>query len=251
MKSSELIVHIYEVIRVIDSTPVFLEDHLQRLYSSARLTGFVNLPGFDTLSNRITDHIASEKKDMGNIKLSLTFGDPLATPELTMSFIPHYYPTPEEYSKGVKVGLLKADRPLPNAKIQHADIRERANKAMENNGQFEVLLVDSDGNITEGSRSNVFFIKDGKLYSAPEEKILQGITRVKVLDICKNEGIEVIETDIPANSIKQFEAAFLTGTSPKVLPICSIEEIHYSPKLPMLTKIQDQYNQLIDKYLIV
>ncbi|MEI6143877.1 MAG: aminotransferase class IV [Mariniphaga sp.] len=246
MKISKPAVHIYEVIRVIKGIPVFLEDHLDRLNRSAHLAGFENLPGTDEISKRIRNYIASENKDLGNIKLGFSFSDPAAEPGFTLSFIPHYYPTPEEYNSGVKVGLIKADRPIPNAKIQHADIRERANQVMEINGQYEVLFVDSDGNITEGSRSNVFFIKDGKLYSAPVEKILQGITRIKVLDICKKEGIEVNETVIPANSLEQFEAAFLTGTSPKVLPICSIEKINYETKLPLLIKLQDEYNQLIE-----
>ena len=251
MKLQESSIQLYEVIRVINGIPVFLEDHLARMYNSAQLIGFENLPGSDELVNRINNFIASENKDIGNIKLGFSFSDPAAEPEFTLSYIPHYYPTRKEYANGVKVGLIKADRPMPNAKIQQSDIRERANHAMEINGQFEVLLVDSDGNITEGSRSNVFFIKDEKLYSAPVEKILQGITRIKVLDICKKEGIEVIETDIPANSLGQFEAAFLTGTSPKVLPICSIEKINYETKLPLLIKILGAYNLLIENRLLL
>ena len=246
MKLPKPVVNIYEVLRVIGGIPVFLEDHLDRLNRSAHLAGFENLPGTDEISKRINNLIASEKKAIGNIRLGFSFSDPVVEPEFTLSFIPHYYPTAEEYIIGVKVGLLKADRPIPNAKIQHSDIRERANHAMELNGLYEVLLVDSDGNITEGSRSNVFFIKDEKLYSAPLEKILQGITRLKVLDICNKEGIEVIETDIPANSLGQFEGAFLTGTSPKVLPICSLENMVYNTKLTLLIKLQDAYNQLIE-----
>ncbi len=249
MKSNNPVIYIYEVIRVINGIPVFLEDHLDRLNRSALLAGFKNLQGSDEISKRIKNFIASEKKDIGNIKLGFSFSDPDAGPEFTLSFIPHYYPKTEEYINGVKVGLIIADRPMPNAKIQHDDIRERANHAMEINGQFEVLLVDSEGNITEGSRSNVFFIKDGKLYSAPGEKILQGITRIKVLDICRKQGIEVIETDIPANSLGQFEAAFLTGTSPKILPISTIENFKYETKLPLLIKLQNEYNILIDRYI--
>ena len=158
MKSQDSTIYLYEVIRVINSIPVFLEDHLARLYNSAQLIGFENLPGSDELVNCINNFIASEKKDTGNIKLSFSISDPSEEPECLLNFIPHHYPTPEEYNNGVRVGLLNADRSVPNAKIQHADIRERANQAMKDNGQYEVLLVDSEGNITEGSRSNVFFL---------------------------------------------------------------------------------------------
>lgn len=242
-------VQLYEVVRVIEGIPIFLEDHLGRLYRSAQLTGFENLPGFNLLAEKVDGFIAQEDKKTGNIRLSFSFSGPSSEPECLISFITHYYPTPVEYDKGVKVGLINADRPVPHAKVIHNGIGERANRAMADNGLFEALLVDANGNITEGSRSNVFFIKGEKLYSAPTEKILQGITRNKVLEICKTAAIEVIETDIPANGLDLFNAAFLTGTSPKVLPISSIEGVRYPTKLPLLIKLQDYYNKLIDRYI--
>jgi len=112
-----------------------------------------------------------------------------------------------------------------------------------------VLLIDSAGNITEGSRSNVFFVNNDKLYSAPGNKILQGITRIKILEICNIAGVRVVETEIPANGVNQYEAAFLTGTSPKVLPISTIEKVVYKTDIPLLIELQILYNQLIDDYI--
>jgi len=243
-------IQLYEVIRIIEGIPVFLEDHLDRLYHSAQLTGMNLLPDSVSLTETIKSFIATLKKDTGNIKLSFSFRELTSQPHCELSFIPHYYPTQDEYTHGVKVGLLQADRPIPHAKVQNLGIRDRANQAISENSLFEVLLIDSKGNITEGSRSNVFFIKNETLYSAPEKNILQGITWIKVMQLCGKAGIKVIESAIPANTLDQYEAAFLTGTSPKVLPVSTINKIGYKTDLPLLKKIQGLYNQLIENYLL-
>ena len=243
-------IQLYEVIRIIEGIPVFLENHLDRLYQSACLTGLKQLPDSHALEVMIRNFIVSQKKETGNIKLSFSFNDSLSEPLCELNFVPHYYPTSEEYANGVKVGLMAANRPIPQAKVQNSGIRDKANLSISDNKLFEVLLIDSEGNITEGSRSNVFFIKNGTLYSALTDKILQGITRIKVLELCGKTGIPVIETSIQVNTLGQFEAAFLTGTSPKVLPISSINEVYYKTNLPLMIKIQELYNQLIESYLL-
>jgi branched-chain amino acid aminotransferase len=243
-------IQLYEVIRIIEGIPVFLEDHLDRLYQSARLTGMNLLPDPFSLAGKIKKYVTSQKQETGNIKLSFSFKNRTSEPRFELKFIPHYYPTPEEYANGVKVGLMHADRPIPQAKIQHADITDRVNRIILDSSLFEVLLVDSEGNITEGSRSNVFFIKNETLFSPPGKKVLQGITRIKVLQICEKTGIRVIESAIPANTTDQYEAAFLTGTSPKILSISSVEQVVYMRDHPLIIKLQNLYNQLIDDYLL-
>lgn len=243
-------IQLYEVIRIIEGIPIFLEDHLDRLYQSASLTGMKQLPDSHILEEMIRNFIISQKKETGNIKLRFSFSDSLAEPLCELNFIPHYYPTSEEYTNGVNVGLMAADRPIPQAKVQNSGIRDKANLSISNNKLFEVLLIDSEGNITEGSRSNVFFIKNRTLFSAPTDKILQGITRIKALELCNKAGIPVIETSIPVNALGQFDAAFLTGTSSKLLPISSVNEVRYKTNLPLIIKLQKLYNQLIENYLL-
>ena len=244
------VIQLYEVIRITEGIPVFLEEHLDRLYQSAQLTGMEHLPDSVSLTAMIQEYISVQKQDTGNIKLSFTFSSPTSAPQCELNFIPHYYPTQEQYTNGVKVGLLKAVRPVPHAKVQNSDIRNRANKSISDNSLFEVLLIDSEGNITEGSRSNVFFIKNETLYSSPVASILQGITRIKVMQLCENAGIRVIEMAIPANTLDQYEAAFLTGTSPKILPISTIDNIIYNTDLPLLIKLRELYDKMVDDYLI-
>ena len=243
-------IQLYEVIRITEGIPVFLEEHLERLFHSAQLTGMEHLPDSPSLETSIKEYISSQKREEGNIKLSFSFRDSTSEPQCELNFIPHYYPNQDEYTNGVKVGLLKAVRPIPHAKVQNSGIRDLANQAISDHSVFEVLLIDSEGNITEGSRSNVFFIQNETLYSSPVANILQGITRLKVMQICENAGIHVVESAIPANSLDQYEAAFLTGTSPKILPVSAIENIVYKTDHRLLIDLQQRYNHLIEHYLL-
>src|ERR1035437_8371584 len=129
-------IQLYEVIRVIEGIPVFLEDHLDRLYLSASLTGIKQLPDSHTLEEMIRNFIISQKKETGNIKLSFSFNESLSEPLLELTFVPHYYPTSEEYANGVKVGLMSAERPIPQAKVQNSGIRDKANLSISNNKLF-------------------------------------------------------------------------------------------------------------------
>jgi len=240
---------LYEVIRICDGIPLFLEDHLKRLQESARLMGITRLPAQDDLSERIKQYLSIQKRETGNIKLSCLFRTCLSEPTSELNFIPHHYPTSAEYSYGVKVGLLPVERPVPNAKVQYSVIRDLANEVMAEKDLFEVLLVDSNGNITEGSRSNVFFIRANTLYSAPGDKILKGITWLKIMQLCKKEEIRVIETAVQVNNLDQYEAGFLTGTSPKVLPVSAVEQFVFKTDHPLLIRLQNLYDQLIKDYL--
>jgi branched-chain amino acid aminotransferase len=239
---------LYEVIRVIDGIPLFLEDHLERLYNSANMSGIDNLPDQEEIEKKIVNLIANKNRKIGNIKLTFTISIFHQLPKSELDFIPHFYPSDEKYITGVKVGLLEAERPNPQAKVEHLSIRNKANLIMSKESVFEVLLVDHFGNVTEGSRSNVFFVKNNQLYTSPDEKVLNGITRRKILKLCVTNSIPVIKKDIPLIDIGQFEGAFLTGSSPKVLPVSAIGDIHYKPELQIIRQLIKLYDIEIDQY---
>jgi branched-chain amino acid aminotransferase len=240
---------LYEVIRVIDSIPVFFEDHLERLYNSALLLRVENLPNEGDIEAKVLKLISAKNQQIGNLRLSFTISSPSVEPKFELDFISHFYPSGDKYESGVKVGLLQAERPNPQAKIQHLSIRKKANLLMSKENVFEVLLVDHKGNITEGSRSNVFFITKNNLITSPDEKVLQGITRKKIIQLCGDNNIPVIKKDIPLGEIVKLEGAFLTGSSPKVLPICAIGEIRFDPCNTLIKNIIGYYDKGIAEYL--
>lgn len=240
---------IYEVVRVIDSVPLFLEEHMERLQKSA-MTLQVQL-------NVLLPQIVADMQTLiklnthpeKNIKL-IVFNIEKAVPDYIMCFIKSSYPSKEQYDKGVHTILMHAERHNPNAKVINNELRELSNKKMAESNAYEALLVNDRGEITEGSRSNLFFLVQGKIYTAPAQDVLIGITRKYIEQACLGIGLEIVEQPIPFSMLDYAEAAFITGTSPKVLPIATIEERQLnSASNPTIQGIITEYNRILEKYI--
>ena len=84
-------------------------------------------------------------------------------------------------------------------------------------GYDEALLMDMNGHVAEGTGANVFFEKDGKLFTPATGNILPGITRATVLEICRELGIPVEEGAFTVDEMKGADAAFFCGTAAEVI----------------------------------
>ena len=239
---------VYEVIRVIDGVALFLEDHFKRLINSFENQGVSFEFRFQEFKQKITDLTILNQVSEGNIK----FVYPLNKSEFQwfFAFITHSYPTSDEYQTGVSTGLLVTERENPNAKITQNSVRESANRKMNDDKLYEVLLVNRDGMITEGSRSNVFFVRNDVFYTAPASMVLVGVTRQKVLECLKVLGFILLEEAINASEISQYDGAFLTGTSPGVLPVRSIGDQIFPVQLSSVKKLMENYNNMIAQYIL-
>ncbi|GAB1477428.1 aminotransferase class IV [Bacillota bacterium] len=239
---------IYDVVRVIDGIPLFFEDHYIRTCQSFQAVGNdCDLKPSD-MWNQINKIVRANENRNCNIKfIMFTVGGAAKT----IGYISRsHYPTEAEIKKGVSVGLYSLERENPNIKIVDHDYKKTINKIKEDNGFYEVFLVDREGNITEGGSSNIFFIKGEKIFTAPEEKVLKGITRMHVMESCKAAGRQVIEMPIKAGDISEADAVFISGTSPKVMPVSAIDDIKYnSAENPVAEAIRLAFDEKIRKYL--
>lgn len=161
---------LYEVIRLIDGIPLFLEDHLERLAYSASVTGLKLWLSPDEIKSWIKELSKINMTKDGNIKIVFNFNEKEGNNFLAF-FIKHSYPTEDMYINGVKTSLLEEERDNPNAKIINKNLREKSDKLIKEKDLFEAILVDRNGNVTEGSRSNIFMIKGNKVYTAPKEDV--------------------------------------------------------------------------------
>ncbi len=245
-------ISVYEVIRIEQGIPLFLENHLNRLFCSAEIINLSINEGYCDFETLIAELIIKNNILKGKIKIIIHFNSEtnLQEKDLLIYFTPHYFPTTEEYINGVKTGLCKALRNNPSAKILNSEARIIANDTIAEKKLFEVVLNDPKGFITEGSRSNIFFIKGNKIITPPEKDVLQGITRLNILKLCKSEKIELIERKIHVSEIYEMDSAFITGTSLKILPIKSIDSIVFNTQNDTLEKISGLYNKCIESYLV-
>jgi len=233
---------VYEVLRVINGIPLFLEDHLDRFYRSAEIAGKNIIYKADQIKTFLVELIKKNEVNEGNILISCKIN-------LKVFFIQHVYPDENMYREGVCCGLLHAERNNPNAKVFQTQVRNEANKMIHTESFYEVLLVDHSGLITEGSRSNVFFIRDNTLFTPPSGQVLLGITRQKTLQCSEILGINRIEEKIALSKIENFDAVFLTGTSPNILPVSKIGEMNFDVNNPLLRKLMKQFDLLVEEYV--
>ena len=236
---------VYEVMRMINGVPLFLDEHVDRLLQSALKAGIRQTVDPDKVVNSIEKLIQANPADNGNILFCLIHENDNI--HILSWFIEHHYPSKDDYKSGVYIRTMKAIRKQPNAKIWNAELRKKAAYQIASSDAYEVLLVDKKKNITEGSKSNIFFIRGNSIFTTPERDVLPGITRQKVFMLCEENLIRISELDIPLQELPFYEAAFITGTSPEILPVGMIDKHRFNTSNELMRKLMAAYDQLIAK----
>jgi branched-chain amino acid aminotransferase len=230
---------IYEVIRMTRGNPVFFHDHMDRLESSIRIRQKAPLAPPGELRKNIINLVKTEKRK--DINLKIVFNYTKDSENYLIYFIEPIYPSDEQYKKGVKGILFFAERKDPESKVINHKLRSSIYHKLILEGGYEALLVNEANQVTEGSRSNIFFLKGDTLTTAPDEKILNGITRKYILDICHDKKIKVQFRCIPVDSLQDYDAVFMTGTSPMVLQFYCIGDIYFNVRVPVIENLRRLY----------
>lgn len=235
----------YEVVRLVGGQPLFWDDHASRLLASVA-GAFPVDPARLLAESRQLIAAAGEAFNTANLRLVLTGDDHV------IHLSPSYYPTPEQFAHGVPTGCLYRERRTPNIKTVDPDYKAAVAAGFDQlrpfGRPFELLLVNRDGFITEGSRSNVFFIQGNAILTAPDALILRGITRRHVTDAIREAGAELVTAMLSVGQIRAgaAEAAFLTGSPIDILPIAAIEETKLaSAGHPLIQAIHEAYQAIV------
>jgi branched-chain amino acid aminotransferase len=114
-------------------------------------------------------------------------------------------------------------------------------------GYDEALLLDMHDHVAEAPGANVFFEKDGTLYTPSLGNILPGITRATVIELCAAHDIPVVETSFGIDAIKGADAAFFCGTAAEVIGLESIDDVPFTKDWDDTAskKIQSAYQKLV------
>jgi branched-chain amino acid aminotransferase len=224
---------------MIKGNPVFFHDHMERLESSIRIRQKEPLAKIGDLRKDIINLVKTEKRKDINLKIVFNYNQD--SNNYLIYFIEPIYPSEEQYKKGVKGILFYAERKDPESKVINHKLRSSIYHKLILEGGYEALLVNEENQITEGSRSNIFFLKGDTLTTAPDDKILNGITRKYILDICYEHTIKVKFMCVPVDSIQDYDAAFMTGTSPMVLQFYCIGDIYFNVRIALIENLRRLY----------
>jgi branched-chain amino acid aminotransferase len=239
---------VYETLKLRDGIIFFPEEHVNRLLNSIKLTNLNDELNFsnDEILDGIEKLIENNKLSDANLKI-FYIGENDSKNLYFMMYDP-IFPNPQFYIDGVKIISFHGVRKNSHAKYLNPEISQIIYHKAEESGAYDALLV--NGFVTEGTRTNVFFIKDDVVYTPPKERVLEGVTRKHVIDVIKNNGVEFYEKDIMFDSLNNYDSVFLTGTSTLVMPVNSIDNINFEIN-DLFKFIKNKFDDYLNKYKLI
>ena len=216
---------VYETIRVTNRIPYFLKDHVERLLESARIIELEHSFSDAFIENAISELIEKNEVATCNLKILLIGGRVKEDASLNILALNPLFPDKKLYKNGVHCTTYRYERLFPHAKTLNMLGSYLAYRKAKEAGAYDALFLNHNGDITEGTRTNFFCIKDKRIVSPPEAEILLGVTRKVLMKIAKENGYAFEESRITLSDLKDYDGAFITSTSSKILPIRSIDSL--------------------------
>lgn len=214
---------VYESLKVLRGTALFVSEHLDRLFDSARILELSHPFSREEIGESIDALVAKDELTEATIKLLVVGGEePLYIVYSTS--LPTY---PDEYYlRGARAITYAGERIMPRAKSNCLLLNYMASREASRRDALEALLVDRHGKATEGTRSNLFAVRDGELITA-EEDVLYGVTRKHILEIAEEQGLPVRFEKIDADGLRAgaYSELFISSTSMGALPIGVLDGI--------------------------
>jgi len=211
---------VYENLKIRKKLLYFPEKHCERILNSANIIGLKTKLNEHQIKKCVVDFIKTIKEESFNIKI-LMLGNKQDSDLYIFALAPKFLPK-KSYTQGVKVITYHGERQFPQAKTLNMLMSYLAFKKAKKQDSYDALMIEHDGKIREGTRTN-FFYTDGKtIFTAPKEQILNGVTRITLLEALEKEKIKVIEKTLSVKDIDKYKGFFLTSTSSKIVPISQI-----------------------------
>lgn len=227
---------VFESLRTYEGSPFRLDAHLARLAEALDEVGITGAPDPAKLQAIVAETLIRAELPEAYLRITVTRGEQIEggpapgvdlEPTVVVAALPLRRYPPAAYERGVSAVLLwprsVADRPAPAIKSISFQRGVLGKRQLAERGAQEGLYMDDCGNITEGTVSNVFVVKDGALRSPPREVCLAGVTRREVLAIARDQGMEAQEAPVPVELVHQADEVFLTSSLAELLPVVEFE----------------------------
>jgi branched-chain amino acid aminotransferase len=248
---------LFETMRAYNGIVFRLNDHLDRLLTSAKTLFIEHSYNKEYLIAAVNKVLEANNLTDARIRLTLSagaFSQAQAKPNPTLLITTtklQPYPT-EYYNKGVLVVLCPARQNITDPACGHKTTsyisRMLALKQAHEKKAAEALWFTIDGRLAEGCISNVFLVKDSKLFTPkPNTPVLPGIARKTVCEIAIEGKIELIEKDLAIDDLLGADEVFITNVIMQVLPVVGIEKHNVGEGKPgaITKKIQEHYDEFV------
>ncbi len=253
---------VWEAFRLHEGVLVFIDEHLDRLWHGAEVIGLEIPISREQILSRINEVVAAnEMYDQVHIRLIVTRGlkpTPYQAPWVvagppTIVIIPeHKKANPQRAVDGISLvtvdiirGPQNAQDPRINSLSKHNCIAGCLDAGRK--GGDEGLMLDPKGNVATCNSTHFFIVRNGEVWTSTGEYCLDGITRRKILDLCKENGIPSFERDFTTEHVRTADEAFVTGTFAGLTPVVEYDGKPMSggERGPMAERLQNLYINLV------
>ncbi|KAK4793955.1 hypothetical protein SAY86_011949 [Trapa natans] len=228
---------VWEGLRVYDGKVFKLEEHLDRLFDSAKALAFQNVPTREEIKDAIFKTlIRNGMFDNAHIRLSLTRGKKVTSgmsPAFnlygcTLIVLPEWKPPVYDNTKGITLVTATTRRNSPNnldSKIHHNNLLNNILAKIEGNNASadDAIMLDKDGYVSETNATNIFLVKKGRVLTPHADYCLPGITRGTVMDLVVEEKLVLEERRISLSEFHTADEVWTTGTMGEISPVVKID----------------------------
>ncbi len=251
---------VFEGMRIYNSRVFRLEEHLERLYDSAKAIWLVIPITPAQMAKAVNDTVAANKLTEGYIRLVVTRGagtlglDPNRTADPQVIIIADkisLYPA-EFYEQGLEIVTASTIRNHPAAlspRIKSLNYLNNILAKIEGlkAGCVEALMLNTKGEVAECTGDNIFLVRDNQLYTPSlDAGILGGITRDAVIEVARESGRQVTEGPLTRYDVYVADECFLTGTAAEVVPVVKVDNraIGSGTPGPVTRDLKERFHRL-------
>jgi len=252
---------IWDSLRYHNGKFIFLNEHLDRLYKDAKLIDLKIHMSRKKLSEALKKTIKiNEMKTDAHLRIVVSRGiksTPYQSPRVTISkptviIIPEYKkPDVKAYKIGLKLVTVKTIRGPTNVQNPQINSLSKLNCIMacieaNKKNADEALMFDIKGNIATNNSTHFFFVKNNTVFTSTGKYCVTGITRQKIIEICKKNKIKVKQKNFQLKEVLNADEAFCTGSFAGIVPVNAINKRKFSLKNnPVTVKLSNLYNSLL------
>lgn len=257
---------VWEGLRVYDGGVFMLDRHLDRLMDSMKAMHFADVPSRSEITKAVFDTLkANNMTDGVHIRLTVTRGEKITSgmdPRLNQAgaciiVMPEYKAPVYDNDSGISIITSTIRRNSPNhldSKIHHNNLINNILAKIQSNvaGADAALMLDLYGYASELNGTNIFMVKNHKLFTPHADACLHGITRGLVIELAHQENIPCLEKNISLTEMYAADEVFCTGTMGELTPIYKIDgrEITNDNGSDVMKQLIKAFESVIPKYVV-
>lgn len=251
----------WEGMRLYNGTWAFFDDHMDRFFNSCKAVRLdVGMDRAGILEALTMTAAANGMTENAHCRLMLTRGvkaKPFQHPSLSRSgptlviIMEHSTPATGLQDQGIRLAAVPQVRGLPHAQDAKFNSHSKLNCVIaclqaEAAGADEALMLDPHGFVNTTNACNFFIVRKGELWTSTGDYCMNGVTRQKVIDLARADGIPVFEKNFSLYETYSADEAFLTGTFGAQTPVATLDgqPIGEGPR-PVMQRLQKLYKDAI------